>query len=793
MGRHDDLTAALRVAEPVRVQVRVRGQVQGVGFRPFVYRLAHELALGGSVCNDGDGVAIELQGVPDAVAAFLDRLQSEAPPLARVHSVACDPLPVTAAADRFVIAGSQGGRSATAITPDTAVCPDCLTELFAPSDRRYRYPLINCTNCGPRYTITRALPYDRPNTSMAGFTMCPQCQSEYDDPLDRRFHAQPTACARCGPPIALFGRDLRRVNGDPCAATAARIKRGQIVAIKGLGGFHLVCDARNARAVAALRQRKQREEKPFAVMVASLASLPLLADVTEHEARLLAARERPIVLLRKRRGCDELLPGVAPGLAWLGVMFPYTPLHYLLFHEAAGRPRGAAWLEAPHALTLVMTSANPHDEPLVKDNEEAFARLGGIADAFLMHDRDIVIRCDDSVARSLDAGWHPASGAPALQLTRRARGYTPQAIRLDRAYPSALALGPMLKNTVCVIRGDEAFLSQHLGDLDNRATCDAFEHTVDHLLHVLEVKPAIVARDLHPDFQSSAHAARFAAERGIPCLAVQHHHAHIAAIVAEHRIDGPVLGLALDGVGLGENGGIWGGELMRVAGTHFQRLGHLSELKLPGGDGAAREPWRMAAAALHEIGRGDEIERRFPGFPGEAVREMLEKGVRSPRTSSMGRWFDAVAGLYAIKPKAAFEGQAAMLLEGLAEKHGPAAPWHDAIEITSDHQLDLRPLFSRLIDIPDPARGAAVFHATLAAGLAEWSERAAHAHGLFRVALGGGCFLNRVLSRSVRALLEARGLEVLEARLAPPNDGGVALGQAWVAARASREGLPECA
>ena len=793
MGRHDDLTAALRVAEPVRVQVRVRGQVQGVGFRPFVYRLAHELALGGSVCNDGDGVAIELQGVPDAVAAFLDRLQSEAPPLARVHSVACDPLPVTVAADRFVIAGSQGGRSATAITPDTAVCPDCLTELFAPSDRRYRYPLINCTNCGPRYTITRALPYDRPNTSMAGFTMCPQCQSEYDDPLDRRFHAQPTACARCGPPIALFGRDRRRVNGDPCAATAARIKRGQIVAIKGLGGFHLVCDARNARAVAALRQRKQREEKPFAVMVASLASLPLLADVTEHEARLLAARERPIVLLRKRRGCDELLPGVAPGLAWLGVMLPYTPLHYLLFHEAAGRPRGAAWLEAPHALTLVMTSANPHDEPLVKDNEEAFARLGGIADAFLMHDRDIVIRCDDSVARSLDAGWHPASGAPALQLTRRARGYTPQAIRLDRAYPSALALGPMLKNTVCVIRGDEAFLSQHLGDLDNRATCDAFEHTVDHLLHVLEVKPAIVARDLHPDFQSSAHAARLAAERGIPCLAVQHHHAHIAAIVAEHRIDGPVLGLALDGVGLGEDGGIWGGELMRVAGTHFQRLGHLSELKLPGGDGAAREPWRMAAAALHEIGRGDEIERRFPGFPGEAVREMLEKGVRSPRTSSMGRWFDAVAGLYAIKPKAAFEGQAAMLLEGLAEQHGPAAPWHDAIEITLDHQLDLRPLFSRLIDIPDPARGAAVFHATLAAGLAEWSERAAHAHGLFRVALGGGCFLNRVLSRSVRALLEARGLEVLEARLAPPNDGGVALGQAWVAARASREGLPECA
>jgi hydrogenase maturation protein HypF len=793
MGQHGDLPPTPHASEPARLRVRVRGQVQGVGFRPFVYRLANELALGGWVCNDGAGVAIDVQGSMAALDAFVDRLEREAPMLARIQAVVCETQPIAPGIGRFHIAASQGGRGRTAITPDTAICSDCLAELFDPDNRRYRYPLINCTNCGPRYTITRALPYDRPNTSMARFTMCPACQGEYDDPRDRRFHAQPTACERCGPPIALLRADRSPVGSDPCAEAVARIERGEIVAIKGLGGFHLVCDARNARAVAELRLRKQREEKPFAVMVAGLASLARLAEPSAHEAQLLASPERPIVLVRKRRGCDELMPGVAPDLAWLGIMLPYTPLQYLLFHEAAGRPDGTAWLDTPQALTLVMTSANPHDEPLVKDNEEAYARLGGIADTFLVHERDIEIRCDDSVVRTLDAGWHPAAPAPLLQLTRRARGYTPQGIRLDRPYPPTLALGTMLKSTICVIREDQAFLSQHLGDLDNAATCEAFGSTVEHLLRLLEVEPVIVARDLHPDFQSSTHAARLAAERGIPCLAVQHHHAHIAAIVAEHRIEGPVLGLALDGVGLGEDDGMWGGELLRVEGTRCRRLGHLSELGLPGGDVAAREPWRMAAAALHEIGRGDEIARRFPGHAGEAVREMLEKGVRSPRTSSMGRWFDAMAGLYAIKPRAAFEGQAAMLLEGLAEQHGPAAPWRDAVAVTPDNQLDLRPLFSRLLEVPEAARGAAVFHATLAAGLAEWVERTARAESVGRVALGGGCFLNRVLSRALRELLESRRIEVLEARLAPPNDGGVALGQAWVAAMAGVEGRAPCA
>ena len=797
MGRPGDLIAALPVTEPVRVHVRVRGQVQGVGFRPFVYRLANELCLAGAVCNDSEGVAIDVQGEADAVTAFLDRLDREAPALARVQSVACDPRPIAASVDRFVIGESRGGPATTAITPDSAVCADCLAELFDPNDRRYRYPLINCTHCGPRYTITCGLPYDRLNTSMAGFHMCPECQGEYDDPGDRRFHAQPTACAHCGPVLSLFGRDRMAIRGDPCAETVVRIAHGAIAAIKGLGGFHLVCDARNARAVAELRRRKQREEKPFAVMVANLESLAQLVEVSPPEAELLASRDRPIVLLRKRHDCDEWLPGIAPGLAWLGVMLPYTPLQYLLFHEAAGRPPGTAWLSAPHPLTLVMTSANPHDEPLVKDNEEAFARLGDIADVFLVHDRDILVRCDDSVVVSVvptlrsDVPARPS--APALQFTRRARGYTPQGIRLARTYPPTVALGPMLKNTLCVLRGEEAFLSQHIGDLANRATWECFEQTVEHLLAVLQVQPTRVACDLHPDFHSSLVAARLAAQCGIPCLPVQHHHAHIAAVAAEHQIEGPVLGLALDGVGLGEDGGIWGGELLRLKGSGCERLGHLAELKLPGGDAAARGPWRMAAAALHEIGRGDEIERRFPDRGAKAVREMLEKGVRSPPTSSMGRWFDAVAGLYNLKPISAFEGQAAMLLEGLAEQHGESGPLAEAVAITPDNRLDLRPLFSRLIEIPDPGRGASVFHATLAAGLAEWIARAAREQGIHRVALGGGCFLNRLLSRTLRQMLERKGVEVLEARLAPPNDGGVALGQAWVAARMSLEELAQCA
>jgi hydrogenase maturation protein HypF len=548
--------------------------------------------------------------------------------------------------------------------------------------------------------------------------------------------------------------------GDPISATLALLQAGQIVAIKGLGGFHLACDARNAAAVAALRLRKQREEKPFAVMVAAVPSAPTFAVLNDADAALLASAERPVVLLPKRAATDTLLPGVAPGLAELGLMLPATPIQHLFFHDAPD-------------LALVMTSANPHGEPLVIGNAEAQLRLAGIADAFLLHDRDIVIRCDDSVRRS--AGF-----------VRRARGYAPRAIKLAQAGPPVLAVGGWFKNTICVTRGDEAFVSQHIGDLDNAAACGFLEESVAHLLDILAVEPVLVAHDLHPDFHSTHFAAGFAAARNIPAIGVQHHHAHIAAVCAEHGIEMPVLGLALDGVGLGADGTAWGGELLRADGAYCERLGHLQPLALPGGDIAAREPWRMAAAALHTLGRADEINTRFDDEPAAAtVATMLARQLNCPLTSSAGRLFDAAAGLLAVRRRASFEGQAAMLLEGLAAQHGSTAALQAGWRIAADGTLDMRPLLSVLADAPvaECARFAAIFHATLAAALLEWVEAAARQSGITTVVAAGGCLLNRYLAASLRTALPARGLRFLEARALPPNDGGLSLGQAWVAQR----------
>src|SRR5574340_680473 len=659
-------------------RIRVRGQVQGVGFRPFIYRLAAELGLSGWVRNDAGGVEIEAQD------------------LGRLDAVSATPAPVLPGRLDVAILASRPGHAHTGITPDAATCPDCLAELFDPADRRYRYPFTNCTHCGPRYSITRHLPYDRPNTSMAGFALCPACQNEYDDPRDRRFHAQPNACPVCGPRLALLEADGRpALANDAIAATLERLRAGQIVAIKGLGGFHLMCDARNGEAVARLRSTKQREEKPFAVMLAGTASLAPYALCGEAERRLLEARERPIVLLQKQAECDAALPNVAPGMAELGVLLPYAPLHYLLFHETAGRPDGTAWLAAPQALALVCTSANPGGEPLVAGNGEALRRLSGIADAFLVHDRDILVRCDDSVVRVLDA-------APSF--IRRARGHTPRAIRLAQAGRPVLTVGGWFKNTVCLTRGDEAFLSQHIGDLDNAATCRFLEDTAQHLMDVLEIEPELVAHDLHPDFFSTRFAVDFARQRGIPAIAVQHHHAHIAAVLAEHGLTGPALGLAL-----------------------------------PGGDRAAREPWRMAASALHALGRDEEIGQRFPSSVAGMVRQMLEKSFNSPATSSCGRLFDAAAGLLGVREVAAFEGQAAMLLEGLAGRHGPVAPLAGGFRLEADGSLNLLPLLAALADIGDAGQGAALFHATLAKALAAWVAAALEETGLSDIALGGGC------------------------------------------------------
>jgi hydrogenase maturation protein HypF len=755
-----------------RRAIRVRGAVQGVGFRPFVWRLANELRLDGFVRNDAQGVAIEVQGDAVALDRFFNRLSGEAPAAARIDAIeAC--VAQARPASGFAIEPSVVGPARTGIATDAAICSDCLAELFDPRDRRHRYAFINCTQCGPRYTITGRLPYDRPNTSMRAFALCEPCAAEYRDPTTRRFHAQPNACPDCGPRLALHACDGTRVDeGDPIAAAVARLARGEILAIKGLGGYHLACDARDAEAVARLRERKHREEKPFAIMVASAVSLRPFAAADDAARTLLESRERPIVLLRKTADADRLLPGVAPGLAWLGAMLPYTPLQYLLYHEAAGCPVATEWLAAPQPLALVMTSANPGGEPLVTDEEEAFRRLAGIADAFLVHDRAIVVRCDDSVVRS-------ERGAPAF--IRRARGFTPVPIKLATDGPAILATGAFLKNAVCVTRGDEAFLAQHVGDLDNAPTCRALEEVAAHLLKVLDIAPDAIAHDLHPDFHSTTFATSFARAHGIPSHAVQHHHAHIAAVAAEHRVPAPVLGLALDGVGLGTDGAAWGGELLWVHGAALARLGNLRLLRLPGGDRAAREPWRMAAAALHALGRGAEIVRRFDVPGAGTIARMLDRGVNCPPTSSAGRWFDAAAGLLGVRAVSAYEGQAPMLLEGLADRHGAVEPLAAGWTMSDDGVLDLLPLLGALADVDDAAYGAALFHATLVAALSEWVRAAARRTGFSTVALGGGCFMNRILATRLRTRLERLGLTVLEARQAPPNDGGLALGQVAVA------------
>jgi len=572
---------------------------------------------------------------------FVERLASEAPRLARVEKIHAEPCDPTDAEIGFNILNSGCGRSQTGISPDMTICPECLAELFDPADRRYRYPFINCICCGPRYTITTRLPYDRVNTSMAVFTLCATCQNEYDHPANHRFHAQPNACAVCGPQLSLYDEHWQPIaTDDPVAETVERIRAGQVIAVKGIGGFHLVCDASNPLPVARLRGGKRREEKPFAAMVLNAASARLYADVSEDEAALLESGERPIVLLHKLPDCDEALPGIAPGLSAVGIMLPYTPLHYLILHELMGRPDGTDWLHRAEKTALVMTSANPGGEPLVKDDTEARQSLSGLADAFLSHDRGILHRCDDSVMK-----WQGA--APVF--VRRARGYTPRRIVLPSSGPSVLACGPWLKNTVCLTRGNEAFVSQHIGDLDHAGTRRMLEETAEHLCDILDVRPEVVAHDLHPDFYSTQFAQAFAVQHGLPVVGVQHHHAHIASVCAEHGVTSPVLGLALDGVGLGADGGAWGGELLRVEGASMQRLGHLAPLIMPGGDRAAREPWRMAAAVLFEMDRADEIAKRFSEQAGASTMvAMLQRKLNCVSSTSMGRHFDTAAALVGV-------------------------------------------------------------------------------------------------------------------------------------------------
>jgi hydrogenase maturation protein HypF len=747
-----------------RQRISVEGVVQGVGFRPFVFQLASRLGVAGWVRNDSRGVTIEAEAEEPLLAQFVAALDAEKPPLATIARLTSCDLPATGGRG-FTILASQTDPAARAQIPaDACVCADCLRELTDPADRRYRYPFINCTNCGPRFTIVTGIPYDRPQTTMAGFTMCPACRAEYHDPASRRFHAQPNACPLCGPHLSLRDAGVQSLPGDPLAGALRLLREGRIVAIKGLGGYHLAVDAANALAVQELRRRKRRDEKPFAVMAADLVAVEQFAAVTDAEARLLQGVERPIVLLEKR--VDFLLAeSVAPRNHYVGVMLPYTPLHQLLLET--------------DFLALVMTSANLSDEPIAYLDDEARGRLHGIADAFLLHDRPIHTRADDSVARVL--------GGRAM-LLRRSRGYVPRGIALPDEQPPVLAVGAELKSTVCLTRGDRAFLSQHLGDLQNMETHAAFMGSIPQLEALLETTPAILAHDLHPDYLSTRYALE---ARGLPTVAVQHHHAHLASCLAENGHAGPAIGVTFDGLGFGADGTLWGGEFLVGGLERCERAGHFRPVPLPGGDLAARQPWRMALSHLREA-YGEELPTLpcFASVPaGEfsLVRQALAKGVNAPLASSCGRLFDAVAAILRVRSVASYEGQAAMELEMLAD---PAAvrPYPFGLKLEDGVLIfDPRPLVRALAEAVAASEPAAAcagrFHVTLAEMVRQVCLVLRARRGLEVVALSGGVFQNALLTIMVRERLERAGFTVLTHALVPPNDGGIALGQAVVAGR----------
>ncbi len=776
-----------------RRSVLVRGVVQGVGFRPFVYRLATEEGLAGSIGNDTDGVSIEIEGPPARIESLLSRLRGETPPLARIDSVTLGDLVPTGETGFRIVSSEVKGQVTTGIPADAATCPDCLRELLDPQDRRYRYPFLNCTNCGPRFTITRRIPYDRPQTSMAKFRMCPACQAEYDDPANRRFHAQPNACWDCGPQLFLELPDGTPIPAaDPVAAVIERLLAGQIVAIKGIGGFHLSVDATSSTAIQRLRQRKHRHGKPLAVMVRDLASARTLCTLTPQEEALLQTPARPIVLARANPVTNPgngIAPEVAPGIPWLGVFLPYAPLQHLLFAD-------------PRVRALVMTSANLSEEPIAIDNSEARTRLGSIADAFLLHDREILQRCDDSVVALVD-------GAP--QMLRRARGFVPLGIELPFEVPALLAVGGHLKSVFTLARGRFAYQSQHLGDLENFTGLQFFEESLTHLMHTFEIEPELVVRDLHPGYLSTTWADRWAEEHRLPIIAVQHHHAHIVACMAEHRIVSPVIGLSLDGTGYGTDGRIWGGEVLIVnldspSPASFLRFAHLKYAPMPGGEAAIREPWRMALGHLHAAGidPSDPFIRETVGTNTKELallQKMMARGLNTPLTSSCGRLFDAAAALVLRRREVDYEAQAAIELEGIALDEPDEVTGYSfdllreslavptklsasglASETSEGIQIDSCPLWRELLaDLragQPPARIAARFHAGIASAFIDAAIRARSATGIRQVVLSGGCLHNRRLARLLRAGLEGSGFKVFQHRHVSPGDGGLSYGQA---------------
>ncbi|HXI13420.1 MAG TPA: carbamoyltransferase HypF [Thermoanaerobaculia bacterium] len=770
-----------------RSGLRVRGVVQGVGFRPFVYRLARQYGMSGFVRNDSGGVWIEIEGRHAILAEFPDLLRRQAPAAAVIQAIESFPLPLKFDGNFSVIESAATPGNRARIPCDLATCSYCLQELFDPMNRRYLYPFINCTACGPRFSIVRDTPYDRARTTMDAFSLCAACLDEYQSPADRRFHAEPNACAVCGPRLQFVSSRPEEntplsdsTNREALARAVALLQKGLIVAIKGLGGFHLAVDATNDVAVRRLRDRKQRPHKPFAVMARDAIMASTIAEVGESEARLLTSVQRPIVLLPARK--SALPNSIAPASDEIGVMLPYTPLHHLLLDALP---------------LLVMTSGNRADEPIVIDNDVAIEQLSGIADAFLLHDREIHARVDDSVTRV-------ANGT--RRMLRRSRGFVPDPIELQLPVrhaaerqgqpfpsdnednvpsagptPSILAVGAELKNTLCITRGSEAFLSQHIGDLESPESLEFFKETTTRLSRLLSVTPAVVAHDLHPDYAST----RWALASGLRRIPVQHHHAHIASCLAENGRSERVIGVAFDGTGCGPAGELWGGEFLLADARNSERVGHLRPLGLIGGTAAIREPWRLAVAALDDAGEETDILRDIDPYRREMVLSMSRKGIRTVRSTSAGRWFDAVAALCAVREEITYEAQAAIELEALASRDD-VEPYSFTLTEDAVFEVDLRPAIREIVGDLRAGLATAIissrFHQTMASLISAGAVAARSRGGPAIIALSGGCFQNRLLSERARTLLERDGFEVLQHRHVPANDGGIALGQAFVAA-----------
>jgi len=747
------------------LRIEVQGVVQGVGFRPFVYRIANEYGITGTVANTARGVDIRATGDGDSVFLFLKALKDEAPAAAIVEKVSVFSEEQPAASDFRILSSDGAGPKQVLISPDLATCDDCRRELFDPGDRRFHYPFINCTNCGPRFTIISDTPYDRPLTSMSKFVMCPSCSREYHDPADRRFHAQPNACPACGPRAWLVGREGGALAGEAAVVGARLLKEGSIVAVKGLGGFHLACDATSDEAVAALRSRKRRYGKPLAVMVSGMEEAREICFLGAEEERQLTSPRRPIVLLKELEG-SALSREVAAGLDRQGLFLPYTPLHHLLLEEAG--------------LPLVMTSGNVSSEPIAIDNEEAMMRLSDIADYFLLHDRDILVRYDDSVTRVFQGAEYPV---------RRARGYAPYPIKVaTRAQVQVLALGAELKNTFCVLRGEEAFIGQHIGDMESAGEVEHFEEALQAVLRLFALEPEIVAHDLHPDYLTTQMAPEFS----LPTLGIQHHHAHVVSCMADNAVTGEVIGVAWDGTGYGTDGTVWGGEFLIADEGGFRRAAHLQKYPMPGADACIFKLYRMVMGVMSELFEDEQaaLERlrsRFEIEDAEAASMafQLKDGFNAPMTSSAGRMFDVAAALSGLRSEAVYDGQAACELEAVARDtreyynfilDRSAEPW----------VIDTRPVFREMIVDVESGKGPAEiggkFHATMALAAIETCEALADETGLERVALSGGVFQNEMLLTWVVDGLKAAGLSPLVHGRVPCNDGGISLGQAVAAA-----------